>query len=411
MHDPDPAAFGTAQATEPGANGTLGERVRALRLRDRLATSSPGSSATWIPWLLCVFMAIAWVSLGSRWYRTQNPEAAPPANDVAPAATNAAPRAIAQEAPPNDPNATVLVARGYIVPAHRISISPIEVSGRVIELNFQEGQSIQKDTVLARLDPTSYKADLDEATARYKFAKASFDEIRIPRPEEIDRVKAELAEAQQQLKQAELEYRRNKELLGAALSREVYERSQYNFFALRERVNRLREQLDITEHPRVETVAAAWAEVLAAQARVRRAEFRYDNCWIRAPITGTILTKKAELGNLINPVVGGISTSLCDMADLSDLEVELDIQEREIAKIQPRQACRIKADAYPARQYQGYVDRIMPIADRAKGAIPIRVQILVPPEEQGTYLKPEMNAVVTFINRAVPAAKPVESPE
>jgi HlyD family secretion protein len=123
-----------------------------------------------------------------------------------------------------------------------------------------------------------------------------------------------------------------------------------------------------------------------------------ENCTIRAPISGTILKKNAEEGNIVNPIAFNGSFSLCDLADLSDLEVELTIQERDIAKVRVNQKCQVRAEAFPDRVYEGVVSRLMPIADRAKGAIPVRVKVTVPREEEGVYLKPEMGALVSFLN-------------
>jgi HlyD family secretion protein len=85
------------------------------------------------------------------------------------------------------------------------------------------------------------------------------------------------------------------------------------------------------------------------------------------------------------------------MADLSKLEVDLSIAEREISKVFKGQKCRVRAEAYRDRVYDGYVSRLMPIADRAKGAVSVRVKLTVPAEEEGVYLKPEMSAEVTFL--------------
>ena len=95
------------------------------------------------------------------------------------------------------------------------------------------------------------------------------------------------------------------------------------------------------------------------------------------------------------------------MAELNNLEVELDIQERDISKVRENQLCQVMPEAWQAdsnflathpRGYVGYVSRIMPQANRSKGAIPVRVKIVVPPGEQGKFLKPEMGAMVTFFN-------------
>jgi multidrug resistance efflux pump len=138
--------------------------------------------------------------------------------------------------------------------------------------------------------------------------------------------------------------------------------------------------------------------VLQAEADVAKAQWRLGNCTIVAPISGTILKKNAEEGNVVNPIAFNGSFSLCEMADLSDLEVELSIQERDISRVHKGQKCTVRAEqAFPDRVYQGVVSRLMPIADRAKGAVPVRVKLTVPAEEEGMYLKPEMSAVVSFL--------------
>src|SRR5262249_13464581 len=130
----------------------------------------------------------------------------------------------------------------------------------------------------------------------------------------------------------------------------------------------------------------------------KKALWRLDNCTIRAPVSGTILTKKAELGNLVNPLAFNASSgTVCEIADLSDLEVELDITERDVPKVIKGMPCRIRAEAFPDRVYGGKVDRLMPIANRAKGALPVRVKVTVPKNEEGVYLRPEMGAVVAFL--------------
>jgi HlyD family secretion protein len=147
---------------------------------------------------------------------------------------------------------------------------------------------------------------------------------------------------------------------------------------------------------RKERIDAARADVLTAQANLEKAKWKLDNCKIRSPVTGTILKKNAEEGNLVNAIAFSGSVSLCELADLSDLEVDLTVQERDIARVFKGQKCQVRAEAYPDRVYEGVVSRLMPIADRAKGAIPVRVKLTVPREEEGVYLKPEMGAIVTF---------------
>jgi multidrug resistance efflux pump len=161
---------------------------------------------------------------------------------------------------------------------------------------------------------------------------------------------------------------------------------------------------------RDERKLAARAEMEQARAALAKAQWRLDNCVIRAPVTGTVLTKKAELGNVVNPSAfsSGISASLCDMADLRDLEIDLSIQERDIATVRQGQRCLVMPEAYQGdkaflasrpKGYEGFVSRLMPTADRAKGAIPVRVRIpreAIPPSEAGKYLRPDMAALVSF---------------
>jgi hypothetical protein len=99
------------------------------------------------------------------------------------------------------------------------------------------------------------------------------------------------------------------------------------------------------------------------------------------------------------------------MADLSDLEVDLSIQERDVSRVFKGQRCVVRSEAYPDRIYHGYVSRLMPIADRAKGAIPVRVKVKVPADEEGVYLKPEMGAVVSFYAQEKPPAEADDAPD
>ena len=112
-----------------------------------------------------------------------------------------------------------------------------------------------------------------------------------------------------------------------------------------------------------------------------------------------------SISNILHGEQGALSlsASLCDMADLTELEVDLSIPERDVDRLikfrvehAKPQKCQVRADAFPGRVYDGYVSRIMPTADRAKGAIPVRVKVKVPRDEEGVYLKPEMGVIVSF---------------
>jgi multidrug resistance efflux pump len=379
----------TAAAGRPP---TLSDRVRSLRLPDRTA-AEPRRSA-WLPWTLCALLAAAVGFLGWRVFTTSS----------SPATTEARPRPTEKNVPAGDNRAggvassgdVALESKGYIIPAHQIQVSPIEVSGRVIKLYIEEGRRFKKGEVLAELDSSLYQARVDRARSMVKQAESEVKQAEAG----LLRANADLHQLEAKYRQAAYEWDRAQNLVAAnAVSREDRDlkRANYEVSEANVRVGKAAvEQADATVQRTRDAVDTARAEL-------RDAEWRLDNCTIRAPVTGTILTKKAEEGNFINPVAFNVSANLCDMADLSDLEVTLDIQERDIAKVKEGQRCRIRSEAFPDRIYEGTVSRLMPIADRAKGAVPVRVKVVVPREEEGVYLKPEMGAVVSFLKDREPA--------
>ena len=149
-----------------------------------------------------------------------------------------------------------------------------------------------------------------------------------------------------------------------------------------------------------ESFRAAEADLRAARARLAESQRLLTNCTIVAPIDGTVLTKKADQGSLVSPSAFNVSASLCEIADLSKLEVEVDVPERQITRIRPNLDCQVAADADPNRIYHGRVDRVMPIADDSKSVIKVRVQLFLPKgEAPGSFLKPKMSVVVTAFNR------------
>lgn len=375
---------------------SLGERVQSLRLPEK--ASGRGGSAKFA-WFLVFVLAGATGWLAYQLYGT-------------PGSTNEAPQTAgangdAPEAQPTVPtrqaaleNEVALESKGYIIPTHQILISP-KVSGIVVELNIEEGQRVQQGDVLARIEDTDYKSDFDRAKATLKLAEERLAELEAgSRPEEISQANAELAEAKVQAEKFATDLERAKGLFRQRIIRdEELQDVQSKYDAQQRRVEKLQFALKLLdEGPRQERIRAARAEVSQATADVTKATWRLDNCTIRAPISGTILTKDAEEGNLVNPIAFSGSRSLCEMADLSGLEVDLSIVERDISKVFKGQKCVVKAEAYPEREYHGVVSRLMPIADRAKGAVSVRVRLTVPAEEEGVYLKPDMSARVTFLS-------------
>jgi multidrug resistance efflux pump len=398
----------------PSTNGELVERVNRLRLDGvETAAAAPKSRTAWLPWILCIALAISWAGVGIRGYRTSAAPTAEVPKDK-PAAT--ASSSITAAAAPSR-SGEIFDRRGYLIPARQIAVSPIDVAGRVVELNIAEGKKFNQNDVLAKIEDISFKAQAEEARAnlasaerRLESAKAKLA-VMLPasvRKIEIDQLEEELRETESTKSRAQDELDRLTRLgAGTAAEREVNQ-AKFDLQGASARVLRLKATLAILkEGPRQEQknaaeadVKSADAEVKAAEARLRQAEWRLANCTIRAPITGTVLTKKAELFNLVNPLAfAATSGSVCDMADLADMEVDVEIEEREIAKLTNGLKCRVRVDAYSDRKYDGTLDRIMATSNRARQVVNVRVKITLPAgEEPGKFLKPEMGAVVTFLS-------------
>jgi len=307
------------------------------------------------------------------------------------------------------PGRIALESRGYIMPAKQILVSP-KVSGMIVELNIAEGKRVTKGDVLAVIEATEYQSEFDRQTAMLSAAHQKLLELETgTRPEEVSQAEADLAQAQTQLEEDERQYKLQLQLKKQNAGTETaLTQAEAQFESQKKRVERSRLALALLRQgARAERVEIARAEVKEVQADLSRAAWRLGNCVIRAPITGTILRKNSEEGNIVNSIAFNGSFSICEMADLANLEVDLKILESDIRKIQVGQKCSITAEAWPGRVYEGTVDRLLPIADRAQGAIPIRVKVKIPADEEGVYLKPEMSAVVTFFVGEPPAEKPL----
>lgn len=392
-------------STEPSSS--LTDRVQSLRLPP---PGSGSSGSARLPWFLTLVLAgvVSYLLvMGTPWKPATSSAGADSAESASSATTPNASTAGSTTASPVSAKAAsslaaageiVLESKGYIIPEQQILVSP-QVSGRVIELNFEAGQRVERGFVLAVLDSTEYQAEYERVKAQLESSQENLAELREgSRPDEIKQAKADLAEAQTNLDQAEKDYLRAKELFAKKINQpQDVEAAESQYRALIQRVEKLTATTQLmVDGPRRERKRMAEAQVRQIEAELRRAKWRLDNCTITSPISGTILKKNAELGNLVNPVAFNGSFSLCDVADLSKLEVELSIQERDIAKVFKGQVCKVRAEAYPKRIYEGVVSRLLPIADRAKGAVPVRVRLTVPADEEGAYLKPEMGATVQF---------------
>ncbi len=410
----------------PSANGELAARVQQLRLGAAAgAGRKAGGRGAVIPWVLCALLAFTWAGVGVRWYKSSPSAATGPADGGGPAfrpvgQPNAQPPAgSAADAPADgsgspaalgNSGAIKLTLKGNLIPSLQIAVSPIEVSGRVTEIHFKEGDRKKKGDVLAVLDNTSYLRDHEEAAAMCQAAEDRLQEMLPESVRQIEKLQARAAldEAKAALRRAELEMKRVEGLRGSvAVPQRDIEQAEADLRQALARVEQQDQALAmLLEGPRKEKTSAARSDVVAARARRDRAKWRLDNCVIRAPIDGTVLTKKADIGSLVSPLSFNVAATLCEIADLGQMEVEIDVPERDLQSVRVNQDATIAADAYPKRVYRGRVDRVMPIADDSKNVIKVRVQVVLPPgEEPGAYLKPKMSVTVTLFDREYVAAK------
>lgn len=392
-----------AQAPPGGGSASLSQRVRALRLPSQQPPA--GSGTAWIAWGLCILFAGSTAVLGYLWAwqgpKASQPEAADPQQG---------PSQLASEALPAGEGQIALHVKGYVIPAQQITVTP-QVSGRIVWSDILEGKQVRAGQVLAELEKDDYLADKQAAEAALEAAMHRLEELRQALPEEQLQAQKELEEAQAQLKQLEEAHKRNLKLkeLGGQQSPYVsdhdLEESESRYRAMQRRVERLESVVKLmTDGTRQKRIEAAEADVRRAKAELQKAQWRLDCCTIRAPVDGIILRKNAEVWNVVNPVAFSGSFNVCEIADLTRLEVEVKVQERDLKKVFTGQRCTVYAEAYPERKYEG-VARLMPIADRAQGAVPVRVGVEVPRAEEGVYLKPEMGAMVIFWNqKAGPSA-------
>ena len=297
--------------------------------------------------------------------------------------------------------AIVLQAAGYVVPHYRIEVAS-KVVGRVKWMGVEKGDKVKGGQEIVRLEDDEYQARLLESVGTLESLKASLNELRAgSRPEEIDRAEADLAEAKAQLQQARIDFDRAKQLRDDGVVAEAdYDESRYRFEGLVNRVESLGKTLELLQiGPRQEDIDSAVADVKRAEGMVAYNRTIVAATVIRAPVTGTVLERNIEVGELVTTgFVGerGAKGYVVAMADLEDIQVELDISQDDFARVFMNQRAIVTTDAYRDREYQGEVVEISPEADRQKATVQVKVQILEPDD----LVRPEMNANVAFLARS-----------
>jgi HlyD family secretion protein len=299
-----------------------------------------------------------------------------------------------------DPSGVVLTASGYVVPHHKINVNS-KVTGRVAWIGVEKGDKVKQGQVLVRLEDNEFRAQYDQAKGAAENARAYLEELEHgSRPEEIDQAQHNLDEARATLTNDKLTLDRNRELWAqGVVSKQVFDDATAKYEADQQRVNSLEKAYRLAKiGPRQEEIERAKGALLQAEGQEAYTKSWLDATVIRAPVNGTILERTAEPGELVtsqfaSQAEGGPQGEVVALADLNDIQVELDIAQDDFAKLSPKQKGIVTVDAYPDRKYDGEIHEISPEANRQKATVQVKVQILNPDE----YLRPEMNATVKFL--------------
>jgi RND family efflux transporter MFP subunit len=262
---------------------------------------------------------------------------------------------------------SLLNASGYVVAQRKAAVAS-KVTGRLVALMVEEGSRIKEGDVIARMENVDVSAVRDQAAANLNTARAT------------------LQQAVAERDNAQKEYERYKQLI----ARDYISRSDYDVVETRYR-------------KAVDGVRAAQAAVQAGEAALKNAEAGVDYTAIRAPFDAVVLTKNADIGDIVTPIgaAANAKAAVVTIADMDSLQVEVDVSETSITAIKVGQPCDIQLDALPDRRFGGAVHAVVPTVDRAKATVLVKVRFL----EKDRRMLPDMSAKVSFLPRRLSPAE------
>ena len=254
---------------------------------------------------------------------------------------------------------SVLNASGYVVAQRKAEVAS-KGTGKLETLLVEEGTRVKKGQVMGRLESRDMDAALSQAKADLQVEIASLGE-------------------------AKSNFQRKKMLVDQKLLAES--------------------EFDIADAQ----LKRGIANVESARARVRAAQVEVENTYIRAPFDGTVLTKNADVGEIVAPFgsAGNAKGSVVSMADMSSLQVEADVSESNLERVKVGQPCEITLDAFPEKRYRGLVHMIVPTADRAKATVLTKVRFV----DKDDQVLPEMSAKVAFLTEELSETQIKEKPK
>ena len=274
----------------------------------------------------------------------------------------------AAQAPGSGGQVALLNASGYVTPRRRATIAA-KITARVTQMYADEGMHVKEGQILALLDDSDYRVRLNSAQA------------------DRDATAAQLQDLQVQLANAEIELRRTQQLTRQGVSSpEALDNARTAADSLRAKIAMTREQ------------------VQASDARIRVAQQDLDNCTVRAPFAGIVVSKDAQVGEMVSPnsAGGGFTrTGIATIVDMKSLEVEVDVNESYIARVRPGMPVTSVLDAYPNWQIPSKVRTIIPTADRQKATVKVRIAF----DQLDPRILPDMGVKVTFLGNEGRAAK------
>ena len=255
----------------------------------------------------------------------------------------------------------LLNASGYVTPRRRATIAA-KITGRVTGVFFDEGTHVRDGQLLATLDDSDAKKALATAKADHDSAKAA------------------IADYEVQLKNARIVLHRTEGLKNAGVE------TQEHLDSARTAVDSLQAKIDLSK-----------AQVNASEARILEAQQAVDNCTIRAPFEGIVVSKDAQVGEMVSPVSAGggfTRTGIATIVDMNSNEIEVDVNEAYITRVKPGQQVTAILDAYPDWEIPSRVRTIIPSADRQKATVKVRVSFI----KLDPRILPDMGIKVTFLS-------------
>ena len=261
----------------------------------------------------------------------------------------------------------LLNASGYVTPRRRATVAA-KITARVNEIYAEEGMRVEAGQILARLDDSDAKVRLTAAIA------------------DRDATAAALGDLQVNLVNAERELKRNEELFQRRLIAE-------------QQIDTARLAVDSFKA----RIVLARQQIGAADARIKMAEQDIDNCIVRAPFAGVVVSKDAQRGEMVSPISAGggfTRTGIATLVDMTSLEIEVDVNESYIARVRDGQPVTAILDAYPDWQIPGKVRTLIPTADRQKATVKVRASF----DKLDPRILPDMGVKVTFLGDEPTAA-------